>query len=271
MFEIRGFCARAIFRILFVHSQQIVVKMATSLPFIVASTQEGDECYRCRKKIKNGAEIKHIGRKPTLSKSGHLKMGAMSQVSALMIHSFPIVITAVFLVHFWAWFVSQQLKMRKNQLGTTSSASSQPLVSLMNQRSKTLPHFATKTKHLFADTVSQLFSHFQRINHLFEGKCFRLSFCLDVIPVNPFAVKRPHDTEADENNNEPKAKRLKLEQNGDNNDVNEVKIKSQNKNFFSLRNKLQSQLNDSDYVAILEENKQFIPNQPKEVCEMLQF
>lgn len=73
-------------------------------------------------------------------------------------------------------------------------------------------------------------------------------------------------TEADDNNNEPDTKRLKL---GDINDVNEIidaKIKSQNKNFSSLRNELKSHLKHSDYVAILKENEQFIPDEPNKVC-----
>lgn len=65
----------------------------------------------------------------------------------------------------------------------------------------------------------------------------------------------------DENNNEPtESKRLKL---GDLNDVNSIidaKMKSQNQDVFKLRISLENKLNDDDYIAILNENDQFIPS-----------
>lgn len=70
----------------------------------------------------------------------------------------------------------------------------------------------------------------------------------------------------DENNNAgPDAKRLKS---GDINDVNGIideKIKSRNKDFSSLRNKLQSHLSHQERVTILEENDQFIPTDANKV------
>lgn len=82
-----------------------------------------------------------------------------------------------------------------------------------------------------------------------------------------FHLCRSTDKENDENNNGPPVKKCKT---GTINDVNEIiekKMKSQNTELTKLRNKLK-ELKPDDLVAILNANKQFVPEEKSKVSSL---